>query len=53
MSLSLWKQQEAEDQSQQSPVKTSKEWQGEPMPHSFVPCLLGYTSTLSKHHMFS
>jgi hypothetical protein len=32
---------------------TSKEWEGEPIPHSIVHSLLGYISTLSKHHMFS
>jgi hypothetical protein len=42
----------SEDQSQQSPMKTSKEWQGEPMLHSTTHCLLGYINTLSKHHIF-
>jgi hypothetical protein len=41
------------DQYQQSPRKTSKEWQGEPMLHSVLHCLLGYIYTFSKHHMFS
>ena len=36
-----------------SPTKTSKEWQGEPIPHSIIHCLLGYIYTLSKHHVFS
>ena len=43
----------SEDQCQQSPVKTSEQWQGEPMPNIIVHCLLGYTYTLSKHHVFS
>jgi hypothetical protein len=37
----------------QSPIKTSKEWQGEPMPHSITHYLLGYIYTPSKHHMLS
>jgi hypothetical protein len=43
----------SEDQHQQSPMKTSKEWQGEPMPHSIAHCLLRYIYTLFKHHMAS
>jgi hypothetical protein len=31
---------------------TSKEWQGEPMPHHH-PLSVGLFYTLSKHHMFS
>jgi hypothetical protein len=34
-------------------MMTSKEWQGEPMTHRLVHCLLGYSYTLSKNHMFS
>ena len=41
------------NQRQQSPMKTSKEWQGEPMPHSVVHCLLGYIYILSKYHVSS
>jgi hypothetical protein len=33
--------------------KICKEWQGEPMPHSFLHSLLCYAYTLSKHCMFS
>lgn len=43
----------SEDQCQQSPMKTCKEWQGKPVPHSIVHCLLGNIYTLPKHHMFS
>jgi hypothetical protein len=42
-----------EDQHQQSPTKTSKDWQGEPIPHSIVHYRLGYTYALSKYHVFS
>lgn len=31
----------------------SKEWQGKPIPHSVLHCLLGYIYALFKHHMFS
>jgi hypothetical protein len=42
-----------EDQHQQRPMKTSKEWQGEPMPHNVVCGLLGYIHNLFKHHVSS
>ena len=29
------------------------EWQGKPIPHSIIRCLLGYIYTLSKHHVIS
>jgi hypothetical protein len=34
-------------------AKTSKEWQGKPVPQRVMHCLLGYIYTLSKHHVFS
>ena len=43
----------SEDQHQQSPRMTSEEWQGIPIPQSIIHCLLGYTYTLSRHHVFS
>ena len=46
-------QGQSKDQHQQSPMKIIKEWQGIPMPHRVVPCLLGYIYLLSKHHVFS
>lgn len=42
-----------EDQHQQSTTRTSKEWQGESMPHSFICGLLGDIHTLSKYHVFT
>jgi hypothetical protein len=32
---------------------TSKEWQGEPIPHRIVQYLLGYIYTLPKHYILS
>jgi len=32
---------------------TSKEWQGEPIPHSFIHYLLGYIYTFSRQSMFT
>jgi hypothetical protein len=44
-----------ENQHQQSPTETRKEWQGEPMPQSIVHCLLGYVclSKTSSHKTVS
>ena len=42
----------SEDQHQQSPTMTSKEWQDKAIPHSILHCLLGYFYTLCKHHTF-
>jgi hypothetical protein len=42
-----------EDECQQALTKTSKEWQGEPIPQTIANCLFGYIYTLSKHHLFS
>ena len=43
----------SQDQLQQSPVMTSKECQGEPIPYSIVHCLLDCIYTPSKHRVFS
>jgi hypothetical protein len=37
----------------QSQMMNSKEWQGEPMSHIIIYCLLCYSYTLSKQHIFS
>lgn len=43
----------SKDQCQQSPEMTTKELKGEPIPYRIFHCLLGYISTISKHHVFS
>lgn len=53
--FSLWNQDKwcSAKKADQCHSMVSREWQGKPMPHSTVHCLLGYISTLSKHHVVS
>lgn len=53
MITKVWQGIVSKEQCPQSSKKTSKEWQGESIPHSIIHCLFAYIYPLSKQQLFS